>query len=96
MAGTFAQLLSQRARPAEWVVRDYMLEDPRARLLPKMTITSGPPPDSCHPPEQSRFLPLFLAQAAFPSLPEQCDMIIWPEGDKKTIDSVCRLLHGKR
>ena len=57
MAGTLAQLMSQRARPAEWVVRDYMMADPKARHMPKMTITTGPPPDSLHPQEQKRVLP---------------------------------------
>ena len=96
MAGTLSQLMSQRARPAEWVVRDYMMADPKARHVPKMTIITGPPPDSLHPPEQRRLLPRFLLQAAFPSLPEQCDMIVWPDGDEKTLDFFCRFLHGSR
>ena len=96
MAGTLAQLLSQRWSGVEWVVRDYMLADPKARHMPKITITNGPPPDSLHPPEQRKLLPRFLVQAAFPSLPEQCDMIIWPEGTEKTMDFLCRFLHGSR
>ena len=87
MAGTLARLMSQRARPAEWVVRDYMMADPKARHMPKMTITTGPPPDSLQ-----RVLPRFLVQAAFPSLPEQCDMIVWPDGDEKTLEFLCRFL----
>ena len=63
MAGTLARLMSQRARPAEWVVRDYMMADPKARHMAKMTITTGPPPDSLHPPEQRRLMPRFLIQA---------------------------------